>query len=361
VRKAQLLGGSDNSVGAVAGSSPTDVWAVGDYLPDAANSNQDATLTFAEHYDGKKWTVVRTPNEGPNFNSFYGLAATGGEAWAVGENLNSAFQDRALVEVWSDGAWHVPSIPQPGSVRDLLFGAAAPSTNDVWVVGDQEGPNRRFETLAEHWDGDSWSVVPTPDPGSTGNLLYAVDAVSSDNVWAVGEQLGGSVPDRALVEHWDGSSWSVVPVPALASSNVLLDAVTATPDGSQVWVAGEADTPDGGGQPLIEHWTAGSGWTVQQLPAVPDGANWSNLYGLAVDGSSVDAVGTFVNPSTDNNQVLLLQGDSSGSWSIVGAPNPGGAGGTDIPGGIANIDGQLWMAGTYTTATSNNLPLIEHH
>lgn len=184
--------------------------------------------------------------------------------------------------------------------------------------------------------------------------------MSSNNVWAVGQQLGAAAPDQALVEHWDGSSWSVVPVPADGSSNLVLDAVTTTPDGSQVWVAGEADTPDGGGQPLIEHWTAGSGWTVQQLPAVPDGANWSNLYGLAVNGSTVDAVGTFVNPSTDNNEVLLLSSDSGGPWSIVGAPNLGGSGGADIPGGIADIGGQLWMAGMYNPATSSNLPLIEH-
>jgi hypothetical protein len=32
----------------------------------------------------------------------------------------------------------------------------------------------------------------------------------------------------------------------------------------------------------------------------------------------------------------------------------------DISAGIANIDGQLWMAGPYNTATSDNLPLIEH-
>ena len=98
---------------------------------------------------------------------------------------------------------------------------------------------------------------------------------------------------------------------------------------------------------------------LPHLPAVPDGSNWSNLYGLAIDGSSVFSVGTFVNPSTDNNQVLLLRG-SGGSWTLVGAPNAGGAGGGDIPGGIANVHGQLWLAGTYTTATSNNLPLIEH-
>ena len=60
MRHAQLLGINDNSLGAIAGSSPTDVWAVGNCLPDAANGNKDATLTFAEHYDGKAWTVVRT-------------------------------------------------------------------------------------------------------------------------------------------------------------------------------------------------------------------------------------------------------------------------------------------------------------
>ncbi|HYB17068.1 MAG TPA: hypothetical protein VEF71_16550 [Streptosporangiaceae bacterium] len=69
VDEAQLLGTSDNSVGAIAGSPPSDVWAFGDFLPDARGSNQDVTLTFAEHYNGKKWTVVRTPNTGPNFNS----------------------------------------------------------------------------------------------------------------------------------------------------------------------------------------------------------------------------------------------------------------------------------------------------
>ena len=360
VQKTQLLGTSDNSVGAIAGSSPTDVWAVGDYLPDAANSNQDATLSFAEHYNGKTWAVVRTPNTGPNFNSFYGLAAVDGEAWAVGEHLNAAYQDRNLVEVWSAGHWHIANVPNPGSVRDMMFGAAALSTNNVWVVGDQEGGSQLFETLAEHWNGHSWSVVRTPDPGSTGNHLYAVHAVSADNVWAVGQRLGGKAPDQGLVEHWNGHCWSVVPLPRSVSASVLFDGVTATPDGSQVWVVGESDSPAGGGQPLVEHWVAGRGWSVPRLPKVPDHANWSNLYGVTLDGSSVYAVGTFVNPSTDNNQVLLLKG-TGGTWSIVGAPNAGGAGGGDIPGGITNVDGHLWIAGTYTTATSNNLPLIERH
>lgn len=354
VQKTQLYGTSDNSVGAVAGSSPDDVWAVGNFLPDTATSNQDATLSFAEHYDGKKWSVKPTPNTGVNFNSFYGLAASQGQAWAVGEYLNSNYQDRALIETWDGHSWSIANNPQPGSVRDMLFGASALSPSDVWVVGDQEGRKGVFETLVEHWDGSAWTVVPTPDPGATGNHLYAVDAVSPDDVWAAGMQLSGSSPDHGLVEHWDGQKWSVVPRPASGSASlVMLDGIAAT--ASQVWVAGEADSPEGGGQPLVEGYQNGT-WKDAALPTVPDGANWTNLWGITTAGGSVWAVGTYVDPATDNNNDLVLQG-TDGSWSIDPAPNPGN--GSNILGGITNVDGQLWAAGVYDNGGSE-LPLIEH-
>jgi hypothetical protein len=353
VRQAQLLGTNDNSLGAIAGSSPTDVWAVGNYLPDAANSNQDATLTFAEHYDGKTWTVVRTPNAGPNFNSFYGLAAAGGQAWAVGMRLNAQFEDRALVEAWNGHQWSIADTPQPGSVRDMLFGAAALPRTDVWVVGDEEGKNHIFETLAEHYDGTKWTVTRTPDPGTSGNHLYAVYAASRNDVWAVGQRLDGRTPDQALVEHWDGDRWSVVSLPASVSKDVLLDGVTATSDG-QVYVVGEANSPAGGGRPLIEHFAPGHGWHVEHLPAVPGGANWANLYGVAIAGGSVWAAGTYVDPVTDNNNALVLR-EAGGSWAVAGAPNPGS--GSNLPGGLTAVDGQLWLAGVFDNGGSR-LPLI---
>ena len=357
VQKTQLLGTSDNSLGPVAGSSPTDVWAVGDYLPDQADSNQDATLSFAEHYNGKNWTVVRTPNTGPNFDSFYGVAAVDGDAWAVGEHLNADYQDRALVEVWNGSSWSIADTPQPGSLRDMLFGAAALSPDDVWVVGDQESGDGVFETLAEHWDGSTWSVVPTPDPGWAGNHLYGVYAVSPDDIWAVGQELTGSTPDQPLVEHWNGSYWSVVHVPGAGSPDVLLDGVTGASDG-QLWAVGEADSPAGGGQPLIEHYAPGSGWQAETLPAVPDKANWSNLYGVATNGTTVYAVGTYVDPATDNNNALVLSSVKGGPWTIDGAPDPGS--GSNIPGGITQIGGQFWLAGMYDDGGSE-LPLVEHH
>jgi hypothetical protein len=189
VQRTQLLGTSDNSLGAVAGSSPRDVWAFGDFLPDAKNSNQDATLTFAEHYNGTNWTVVRTPNTGVNFNSFYGGTASNGWAWAVGEYLNSQFQDRALLEVWHAGKWTIARIPQPGSLRDMLFGASALSPSDVWVVGDREGGNGVFGTLAEHWNGhrsDGPRSLPRAGPVRTAADEFAIGGTSKLQKWPEG-------------------------------------------------------------------------------------------------------------------------------------------------------------------------------
>ena len=352
VQRAGLLGTSDNSVGAVAGSSPKDVWAVGDFLPDTSASNQDATLNFAEHYNGSKWSVVPTPNTGPNFNSFYGVAASHGRAWAVGEHLNGRYQDRALIESWNGTKWRIDSNPQPGSVRDMLFGAAALSPANVWAVGDREGADGVFETLAEHWNGRRWSVVRTPDPGSSGNHLYAVDAVARDDVWAVGQRLGGRAPDQGLIEHWNGRKWSVVRSPAATSASVLLDAVTSTR--GQVWVAGEADSPAHGGRPLIEHSRNGR-WQVVRLRASA-GSDWTNLYGLAVNHGTVWAVGTYVDKKTDNNDTLILRG-SGGTWTVNHGPEPGS--GSNILGDVAAVGGQLWAVGIYDNG-NQELPLLEH-
>jgi hypothetical protein len=358
VQPTQLVGGNDNSLGAVAGSTPTDVWAVGNYLPDATHSNQDATLTFTEHYNGTKWTAFRPANPGVNFASMYGVAAAGGQAWGVGMYQNAAFEDRALIEHFVGGAWHVASVPQPGTMRDMLAGASALSTANVWAVGDQEGGGGVFHTLAEHFTGGAWHVTATLNPGAKGDHLYAVDAVVPGDVWAVGQQnIGGGVPDQPLVEHWNGSSWSLLHLPVAVKANQLLDAVAALPTGD-VWVAGESDSPAGGGQPLVEHFAPGKGWSVVSLPALPGGANWGNLYGLALRGNEVWAVGTYVDPVTDNNNALVLESVAGGAWSIIGAPQAGS--GSNLPGGIANVGGDLWLAGVFDNGGSR-LPLIEQN
>jgi hypothetical protein len=354
VQQGARLGTSDNSLGAVAASSPNDVWVVGDYLPDAAKANGDATLTLAEHYNGTTWSAVPTPNVGPNFNSFYGVAASHGQAWAVGMHLDAAYNDRALIESWNGSAWAVADNPQPGSMRDMLFGASASSPADVWAVGDQEGSDGVFHALAEHWDGTSWTVLPTPDPGSSGDLLYGISAVSPDDAWAVGQQLGNQSPDQALIEHWDGQRWSVVPSPVVTSGTAMLNAVTTS--GQEAWAVGQVDSPQGGGRPLVEVYD-GTSWRVAQLPPSV-GSVWTSLWGVADSPSGVWAVGSFVDPTTDNNDPLILHGVGN-SWSTDAGPAPGS--GSNILGGVtATATGDLWAAGVFDNGGSE-LPFIEHH
>src|SRR6478672_1156291 len=110
--------------------------------------------------------------------------------------------------------WRVVSSPNQGADSNYLQGVAAVSANDVWAVGHyNNGSDNRDQTLTMHWDGSQWIVVSSPNPGSLGNYLYEVEAVSANDVWAVGSYYEGGGYYGTLTMHWDGSLWRVVPSP----------------------------------------------------------------------------------------------------------------------------------------------------
>jgi hypothetical protein len=65
--------------------------------------------------------------------------------------------------------------------------------NDIWAVGSQTSGDD-FEALVEHWDGTSFTEVQAPTAPSEANDLYGVDG-SGSTVWSVG---AGYSPDKAL-------------------------------------------------------------------------------------------------------------------------------------------------------------------
>jgi hypothetical protein len=118
--------------------------------------------------------------------------------------------------------------------------------NDVWAVGFDDilvrhGGETTPRTLIEHWDGRSWSLVPSPNVGD-GSDLQSVSAVSGTDIWAVGASyrgFGERARSRALVEHWDGTAWTIVPGPTIHSGQPTpsIDTVAAI-DPNDIWVAG---------------------------------------------------------------------------------------------------------------------------
>jgi hypothetical protein len=356
-----MLGTNDNSLGGAAADATDDVWAVGNFVPDASGSNPDATLTLAEHFDGRHWTVTPTPNVGPNFSTFFGAAAAAGHAWAVGVNLDNDFRTRALIESWDPSArrWTVDTTPQPGAERDLLFSAAAMSPTDVWAVGEQQatdGPldGGGFTTLIEHWNGGGWEVVDGDNPGRAGNHLYAVAARGDDDVWAVGQRNDGAAPDRELIEHWNGRRWSSVPTPSHRDASAALYAVTTDTSGD-VWATGETYGPSGG-HALVEHLNA----TRHQWETLdaPSPSNWTTLWGVApAGGSAIAPVGTFLNLATGTYRTLVESGAGSG-LQVVNMPNPV-TDDDDILGAITHSNDTLWAVGTFNE--HGRKPLILRH
>ena len=81
------------------------------------------------------------------------------------------------------------------------------------TVGEYVDDNSsRGETLAVHWDGSTWNVVPSPNPGALYNYFQGVAIVAADDAWAVGYYGHGDTP-VTLIAHWDGSNWSTVSSP----------------------------------------------------------------------------------------------------------------------------------------------------
>src|SRR5205823_13057673 len=116
--------------------------------------------------------------------------------------------------------------------------AVAGSGNDLWAVGYYGPIGNVAQTLAMHWNGSAWSIVPTPNVGTQTNELFGVSG-SGNDVWAVGIYWtvdGGYNVQRTLTLHWDGSAWSVVPSPNPGFWADLLLAVRGS--GNDVWAVG---------------------------------------------------------------------------------------------------------------------------
>jgi hypothetical protein len=122
------------------------------------------------------------------------------------------------VEHWDGTNWSIiPSPnPNPGVDRNShLLGIAAISANDIWAVGDIGAPFGHISTLTEHWDGTSWSIIPCPNPGETSNRLFGVTALGDGTVAAVGHQLGTTTDQPLILQN--AASAPKVPAAALAA------------------------------------------------------------------------------------------------------------------------------------------------
>jgi hypothetical protein len=303
--------GNNTELNAMSVRTSTDGWAVGTQFGAAG---QTPPPPVAYHWNGSAWSLTATPGLGVNagFDAVSASGATG--AWAVGFTIPAGTDDRvALYEFWNGSAWKVVSGPGRG-----LNGVADLGASNAWAVGDLGA--------VEHWNGTAWSsvTVPSPNPSDTaGNRLTAITAISSSDIWAVGQFTNTSFTTSAYALHYNGTSWAVtiLPQPAVSGpSSPVLHGVTAVAS-NNVWAVGEnEEVPGLGITTLIEHWN-GTAWSIVRSPT--PGA-YPTLNAVAArSASDVYAVG-FNEPSVNGGvqQGMILRWNGS-KWSADTDPTAG--------------------------------------
>jgi hypothetical protein len=321
VRSSPNPGVYGNILWAMSAKNMGDVWAVG--VQATASSND----TLAIHWNGAAWSATPTPNPVPNCedgniqwggNSLNGVAAvSANDVWAVGSDCYSM---NTLLEHWNGTSWSMVAGPRlspaGGDEFASLYGVAGISRTNVWAVGYRSSSG--IQELIEHYDGNRWSVVPGAAPATANSYLVAAAATGPNDVWAVGVHGTSS----NLIEHWNGSGWTVVPSPQPAGGSYL-DAVTAISP-TDAWAVG-SQTVAGADVTFTLHWD-GVAWSVVPSPnpeASPAGTN--DLRSVAaVTANDVWAFGMYQNEHTNFHQHRTLALHWNGvQWRLVGSPSPG--------------------------------------
>jgi hypothetical protein len=280
-------------------------WAVGSYA-DSAQFQQ----TLIEHWNGKAWKQVPSPNPGGagTWNILAGvsyISRTG--AWAVG---SSGF--KALVLRWNGKSWKQVPCPRPGH-QSVLTQVAVISPSNAWAVGSYFPNGAPSRNLIEHWNGTSWKRVAAPNRKAAAyQFLQAVSAVSATNIWAVGASNNGTA-NQTLIEHWNGQSWKLVasPNPAGPGRDNTLHGLSAV-SASNLWAVGHYE-PGGVRRTLVEHWN-GRSWKLAPSPTPGSSAL---LAGVAATKSIAFAVGAF----TSGSASLSLIERHRATWFRIASPN----------------------------------------
>jgi len=158
------------------------------------------------------------------------------------------------------GPWEVVQALQPTDGNSLfLRDVEAIASDDVWAVGEY----RKLISLPfdydthswiQHFDGTSWTHVPSPNPepypGGGGIYLSTVEAVAPDDVWAAGtyrvQAPDGFLGFQIFIVHWDGTSWTVMDAPMTSGGSGQNVEHILVVDEDDIWFFGDRVLPSAG-------------------------------------------------------------------------------------------------------------------
>ena len=327
--------------------------AVGDYYAHATGRY----LTLAESWDGTKWSIQTTPDPSPYDNYLSGVSCISAtDCSAVGQAGNSPVaQATTLAEVWNGSTWSVQSTANPaGSNLTYLQSDSCIPPGSCQAVGVSRDSFVVDHTLVEALDGTTWSIESSPDPvGAVGNNLQSVSCTSS--TWCAAVGIYGSYgPYEALSEIADGSSWSLEATPEVpGATDTELASVSC--ESSTFCTAVGWSFGDGDIATLAESWD-GTAWSIVPTPNI---ANPPQLYGVSCPSpTSCLAVGYY--GSTGGEPLPGAETWDGTAWSDQPAVLPPGAASAQLNSVSCVASTDRTAVGEYADSGGQQVALIEN-
>jgi len=242
-----------------------------------------------------------------------------------------------------------PVLTRPAVLNAVALAAPA----DGWAVGSvglSPLAGSGVDTLIEHWNGTGWTVAPTPAVSSSDEALTGVAAFSPTDAWAVGWQLryGGYSQAAPILMHWNGSGWARKAPPSTAVPTAIAgsgpDDIWAVGGGAfehfdgAVWRSVPAAVPVGS-VTGISVISPSDAWAVGSINAQPGGySDLAHPYVVHWDGSAWTRVGV-PHPATDARLSAVSASSPTDVWAVGSALDPA----TQTTAGFAvHFDGTRW-------------------
>jgi len=233
----------------------------------SSDSSGNNAGTFAERWDGSRWTVQRTPTQhtpGGGLNGVWCQSVTA--CIAVG-GTNAG----TLAERLTGTTWTVQSTPNPpGTQGDFLNSVSCTSLSACtgFGIACPYPVCLSHQILAERWNGTRWRIQPTPTPFPAFRLdSNAVACPTVTTCIAVGAYTN-NLTQVTLAERWNGAGQSaLLPANRSAPPGGLRSACLRasplqprsfwgrTPESARRWPqAAILPTPASAGQPTRPGW-----------------------------------------------------------------------------------------------------------
>jgi hypothetical protein len=288
-------------------TSPDSCMAVGF----GANGSTDDTLT--EAWNGSSWSITPSPSPGTFANYLYGVSCIGANfCMAVGYYYTETSGPISLAETWDGTSWSLTTVPAKGKGGNNLEAVSCTSADFCVAVGGYSSTSDVGGTLVETWDGTSWSVTRSPSDA----YLQGVSCTSQTDCVAVGSYYNASDTQLNFIATWNGTTWSDTTVADKGAGSNYLTGVSCSSANSCMAVGIYRTGPDHTYQTLAEVWN-GTTWSISPSPDVGTGDNY--LTAVSCTGST-DCVGVGYEGPLAQTLVEIWTGTT---WSIVPSPSPG--------------------------------------